>query len=287
MRLLNKFILGLLILWSIHSCGFRDDFDEVPTILEINELSLTTKAGQGADTEAFKDVWVSANGDLLGVFTPPVKIPILSEQDEIEIFAFAGIRNNGDNQAPFQYSMTSSEVFSINRNPGETITKNLEFEYRDDIIFEMVEGFEGSNIILNDDRDEDLETNIERTTDVTRSGNYAAYLEVSEDHSAMEVATQFSYNTDNIIATAYIELDYLSETNMLMGIIAEAQGVVAPIDFIVMPPREEWNKIYIDLTLLLRQSNAESFRIYFRTVYDGIDGNPQRVYLDNLKYIVF
>jgi hypothetical protein len=72
-----------------------------------------------------------------------------------------------------------------------------------------------------------------------------------------------------------------------MGITAKSGITEGNIDHVVIPARAEWNKIYIDLTLLLREARVDEFKIYIRGVYDDETVESQKVYLDNLKYVYF
>lgn len=280
------FSWATIFIITLASCGFSDDFDQEASFLQINEVSLETLPTQGADTELFKDVWVYANGDLLGLFTPPAIIPVLSDRETTDFLIFAGIRNDGNNTTPFVYPMIASESFSLELVPGETVTKNLTFNYRDDVTFDYLEGFEGV-LSFNDDTDGDLETNIQKTAEEARSGLYSGLIELTEAHPLMEVTSSFAFSTAGVLATAYVELDYKNDTDMLMGITATSGTITGNIDHIIIPARAEWNKIYIDLSLLLAQGNIESFKIYIRSAYTGDGEQSQKVYLDNIKYVYF
>lgn len=286
MNTMFRYLILFVGLSTIFSCGLTDDFDQTASFLRINDVNLTTKAGEGADTENFVDVWVYANGDLIGLFTPPTTVPILSETENVDFLIFAGIRNNGENTAPYVYPMISSDIFTIAMTPGETVERNLEFEYTDDATFELVEGFE-ENITIDVDTDGDDETNIVKSDEESASGLFSGKMVFTEEHPEMEVTTQFSFLTDNILGTAYVELDYKSETDILMGITAKSGITEGNIDHVVIPARAEWNKIYIDLTLLLREARVDEFKIYIRGVYDDETVESQKVYLDNLKYVYF
>lgn len=286
MNIKYNYWIFIISLVTLSSCGLTDDFDQKASFLKINELSLSTTDAEGADTENFKDIWVYANGDLIGLFTPPTVVPILSESETVDFLIFAGIRNNGATTAPYTYPMTSSVGFQATMIPGETIERDLEFTYNPNTTFDLVEGFE-NNLVFNIDTDGDIETNIEKTTDDKASGLYSGLMVFSEEHPEMEVTSQFTFTTDNILGTAYVELDYKSDTDILLGITARSGITIGNIDHVIIPARAEWNKIYIDLTLLLREASVDEFKIYIRGVYNDETVETQRVYLDNLKYIYF
>lgn len=270
----------------ISSCGFNDSFEQEASFLEIKNVNFETVATQGANTHLIKDVWVYANGDLLGVFSPPTIIPVLSDTETTEFSIFAGIRNNGNNTTPYIYPMMSSIKLSETLVPGETITRDLTFVYRDDLYIDYIEGFEGA-LSFSIDADDDLETNIVKSSDDVRSGLYSGLIEVSEEHPKMEVESSFAFDTEKLLGTAYIELDYKSETDFVLGIQASSSTVTGSIDHIFVPRRDEWNKIYIDLTLILFEASIEDFSIYIRAVHDGASDETQKVYIDNLKYLYY
>ena len=85
-------------------------------------------------------------------------------------------------------------------------------------------------------------------------------------------------------APVYLELDYKCNTTFLVGVYVNYPLVVRK-DLLFINPKEDWNKIYINLTGTISESiNAPSFSIFVEMMRD-FDQTENEIYLDNFKIV--
>lgn len=85
-------------------------------------------------------------------------------------------------------------------------------------------------------------------------------------------------------APVFLELDYKSNTEFLVGVYINYTLVVKR-DLLWINPKDNWNKIYINLTQIISEGiNAPSFSIFV-----GMKRNflleKNELHLDNLKVV--
>ena len=80
-------------------------------------------------------------------------------------------------------------------------------------------------------------------------------------------------------------MDYKNDFNFTVGIFSQTENQILKKEVIYLLPKEDWNKIYINLTDKLTESqNAIDFKVFFRTALpEEID--TATIFLDNLKLI--
>ena len=100
-----------------------------------------------------------------------------------------------------------------------------------------------------------------------------------------EIATEELFNLPQEGANVYLELDYRCNTRFLVGIFANFTIFSITERYNGLYPKDDWNKIYIDLTSSVSESvGAESFKIFFGMKRDfSIDENI--VDLDNIRIV--
>ena len=84
------------------SCNLIDPEEAVPSVIYIDELSLNVNPGEGTDSHKITEVWVYTNGQMLGAFDLPARIPVLN-QGNTDVLMFAGIKNNGISSTRIRY----------------------------------------------------------------------------------------------------------------------------------------------------------------------------------------
>ena len=86
-------------------------------------------------------------------------------------------------------------------------------------------------------------------------------------------------------APVYLELDYSSSTEFLVGMYINYSQDVVRRDLIWVTPKQEWNKIYINLTQTVSESlGAESFKI-FLNMRRTDPSLSEEINFDNIKIL--
>jgi hypothetical protein len=84
----------------------------------------------------------------------------------------------------------------------------------------------------------------------------------------------------------YLELDYKSDVFFEVGLIYTKNSTPESYYKITISPKEEWNKIYINLSNEAGILRAEDYRVYFK-INKLADGTTATTYLDNIKLVQF
>jgi hypothetical protein len=277
--------LGTMII-SFISCT-KDLFQaENPKYVFFNNIQLKPKTSEGANTHKITDLWVYADGQLLGAFDKNKPIPIISQNDEIELNIFAGIRANGVKQSPQLYFMLDDINIAIENKKGTIDTLNAVFTYSENAKFAFIEDFEGGSI-FNKDLDNDSTSSIIRSKNQPISGLYSGLMSLNKDHPFIKVTSGNSfYAIPSTGYSTFIELDYKCNIDFIVGLIGQdkTSGKEYQNDVMYINNKETWNKIYIDLTQAIQNSGLGIYKIYFSCEHED-KNSISEVYIDNVKLL--
>ena len=271
-----KKITYLITILLFISCQ-KEDLDSVPSYIKINNIELKDNI-----TSNITDAWVYINGQLQGVYELPAKFPIL-EKGNTNIKIYAGIKNNGISSDRIIYPFYSADTIN------EVLTVNSTTE-----IFPVVNLKENIDGIEYDDFDPNYSFNYDSGFQVVNDedGNNYGSLSLSDSDSIS--ITEINYKDfplifDNVPqqgSPTYLELDYKSNTSFLVGMyINSPNSPTLEKGLLWINPKEEWNKIYIDLTQTVSEAiGADNFSIFIKMERDdNLDQN--KIDIDNIRII--
>lgn len=269
----------------LSSCGIGDNEDPIPAFVKIADAKVVLPDGVN-DTEKITDIWAFADGQILGVFPLPASIPITLTGSDIELTLLAGIRNNGINDTPVFYPFYKSDVRVISPEPEEVISFNPTFQYVATAKIPVNESFEQTNS-LDFDLDNNLTTNMSIVSDDSALGNNSGLIELTNNLTFIEIASQTEIIAgENSRGASYVELDYKGEGEISIGL-AKRQGAVLLVEYLVfVPGKQDWNKIYIDLTDKLSPRDYDGYRIAIGFRRTGISATS-KIWIDNVKHVHF
>lgn len=269
---MKKITILILILVSI-SCKKEDD-NAVPAYIEINNIILNHSSSHN-----ITDAWVYINDNLQGVYELPAKFPVLpSGKHKLRIKA--GIKNNGIAATrvpyPFYYSYIEEET-ELLANTNILITP--EIGYLESTNF-FIEDFEGAGI--------DLETTAISDTSIIELNNgqnqYGGGI-LLDSLITFEITTDDLNNLPQAGAPVYLELDYKCNTQILVGMYINFPQSVLEKDLLWINPKENWNKIYIDLTSTVSEAVGADFFKVFIQMKRNFTLDTNSVYFDNIKIV--
>ena len=271
-----KKITYLLILLVFASCQ-KEDAVGIPAYIKIENIYL----GENNSNSTITDAWVYINGQLQGVYELPAKFPVL-EEGNANIKVYAGIKNNGIASDrviyPFYSSDTTNKVLTINASteiyPTVNIKENIDGQF--------------------DDFDNGYSFNSDTCFQVLSGGPYGKYGSLSLSDSDSILITEINYQDfplsfDNVPqqgSPTYMELDYKNNTSFLVGMyINFPNSPTLEKGLLWINPKEDWNKIYIDLTQTVSEAiGAETFSIFIKMQRDtNLDEN--KLDFDNIRII--
>ena len=251
--------------------------DKIPSYLKVNNVNLNYNQNFGSITENITDVWVYIEDNLQGVYEIPVEFPVL--EDGIKnIRVKAGIKANGIASTRIQYPFYSSFLDTINLVKEETIEIFPTFSYND-AFDAIIEDFENSGTTV----DSTISSEIDFTI-VNEDENKYAFAEIVSPLINFEIATN-DLTLPQQGAPVYLELDYKSSTEFLVGMYINFPQDVVKSELVWVTSKQDWNKIYINLTQTVSESiGAQSFKVFFNMRRNDPSSNEE-ISLDNIKVL--
>ena len=254
----------------------KEEGNTIPAYLKIDTIALD----ENNTTTNITDAWVYINDQLQGVYELPAKFPVL-ENDYQTLRIKAGIKSNGIASSRIAYPFYASFIdTAVLFTPNQTITVNPIVSYLESAHFSL-EDFEGAGV--------DLETTVISDTillEFTDSlGNQYGGGVLNDSLITFEITTDELLDLPQAGAPVFLELDYKCNTEFLVGVYINFPQSVLQKDLLWINPKDDWNKIYVDLKPTISEGvGAESFKVFIGMKRDfSLETN--KVYFDNLKVV--
>lgn len=269
------------------SCNLINPPDPVPAYLSIEPFAFSAGSGQGTSSEKITEAWLYVNNNFLGAYSLPAEVPVIAA-GESEVILFPGIRVNGIASSPDIYPFYTNDVRSLVLTPAESTTIKPVAQYSDNVTFSALEDFESGHPFL-DDLDGDPATGIVLSNQDVFEGSASGFIELTPEHPEMEVATFLLFAELPTNGTpVYLELNYKNNVEFALGLVGVEDSPPGIKDyFYIFNKKEEWNKIYIEMTERLRVSQFPKYQLALRAIYSESGGPMNYIYLDNLKLVHF
>jgi hypothetical protein len=281
--LLVPFLMVLLMFQS--ACTKKD---KIPGFLRINNFTLEANPNlvgtEGELTSNFTDVWVYADGQIIGVFELPCEVPLLLEGAH-EITLIPGVKNNGISATKGRYLMCKSHIQTIDVVPNETIEINPVTSYKDEVNFYR-ENFEGpTNTFVNT---EVSVAELEKSSDGAVYGGYCGRVVINTQDSVWSAKTDWNANLPKG-QDVYMELDYAIEHNILISTEAGNSGGTSHSPYLELQGSTstgtQWKKMYVTLKENVSfEINATFYNIVMTSVVPT-DGSERVLLIDNVKLV--
>lgn len=281
MQLTTKlYIILTLFSFSFYSCNKEKLKSDIPSYITINEFAFSTDyVEEGSNSENITDAWVYINDNLIGVYELPATFPVLLEGN-VDIKIFPGVKENGISNTRVKYPFYTSYQLSAKLNPNEEIEINPITKYRTDINFLWMEDFENAGISFLYHNNSD--TIINKTNNAFE-GNHSGYVTLTGNMNFFECFTTDFSTIPRNNTSIFVELDFKTNHPILVGV----YGNNDQVGNFYLNIREDWTKIYLNLTELINTNRtATTFKVFFGFEKDPTYPTPQ-FYLDNVKLIHF
>lgn len=269
--------------------------DITPSWLVISSIELSTdEAKEGVNSSNITDAWVFMDGQPLGVFSLPARIPILAEGQH-DFIIYAGIKDNGISASRLRYPFYKRYEVNLQLTKGEELTIAPTVTYASNVQFELLEGFESLGIRFKSDTAvSDTSMNVigkSQYPDLVNYGNSCAVVALSETNATYMGSTSADFNLPQN-EPVYVEMDYLNDNTISLGVIAKnVFGSVQYPPLVTVnaqsPPDWKWKKIYINVTGNVNfDRDATGHGIYLISHLDDA-ATAASIYLDNIKVVRF
>ncbi|MBK8699711.1 MAG: hypothetical protein IPN29_09240 [Saprospiraceae bacterium] len=279
---------GALGFFFITSCTFTDKDSFAPAYLIMSDPSLTVRQDEGAPVNGIKDAWVIVDGQLLGVFPIPAKVPIIPTGKSMTIQVNAGVKENADKNTSVEYPFYVPVKKNIDVESGERYNIDMAYEYKEETYLDFTEGFESSFHLLTKDIDGDIETRISLTDEDQAYGFKSGVIRLDKDHNEVELTTENFYsNVNNLGGNVYLEFDYKSEEVLYVGTEVNTPSSEISEYKVLLTPTPEWKRAYINFTQEISRPAVQTYRVLFRAFYEVKSKDLTTIYLDNIKLVHF
>ena len=276
----------LVCLIAFAGCDTFDPSSPIPVYVAVDTFAVTTTPNEGSASNKITEGWFYANNEFLGSYTLPATIPVIAE-GETEIVVFPGIRVNGIAAFPDIYPFYERHLATVQSIPADTVPVTPSTTYLATVAFPLIEDFEASNAFV-DDLDGDSETALIPDTVDVFEGVKSGRIVLTAEHDFIEVASlPVLGNIPLTGAPVYLEMNYKTNVELGVGLVGQGPGVPpAKQVFVVLRPRDDWNKIYIELTDQIIASGLPGYQVLFVAVHDQLLETSE-VFVDNVKLVIF
>jgi hypothetical protein len=280
----KQILLLSTIALFLFSC--KDKEVEIPSYLVINDIGLnTTDVNQGSSSHSISDAYVFVNDLLIGIYDLPAIIPVQNE-GRVTVKIGGGIKQNGEYTSRLEYPFYTRYQTVVNLVRGEFDTLNPVLEYTANTKFNtFLENFDNS---ISFENGPNSDVPITRITDslITLEGPCGGVIldqdnEYRFDFFTPTISEIPRYNSSPV----YLELDF--KGNIFVNVGALYNDKFDNEIAFILPPKDDWTKVYINLSNLLGSyGGASNFNFFFAfsrtsTSFTG----KAEFYIDNVKII--
>ena len=287
-------VLRRKVLWLIVCISVLSGCDVQPAAevayLEVNALSVSTTADQGTSSSKLNTLWVEQNGQQLGAFIPPCRIPLLAGNGQ-EIRLIPGISINGSYNQRNQYEMLNAKSFNWDLEAFSTRTlgnSGSTFSYNPTYTLRVIEDFDG--VGLNFSRAVQSDTTIIIVGDEEGAFQFIGESPNKSGKVVMLPASRAEFRTPEAFelpqqgANVWLEVNYKTDVPLTFGVIANEtlQSIQAPV--VTLFANEDWNKVYLNLvTEVSGYPGAGDFNLFFGAINNTED--TANIFIDNIKLL--
>ncbi len=273
----------LFISFLYQSCEEININEGVPSYISIPLIEVdSAQSGVGSNSNKITDAWVYFDNNLQGVYPLPTTFPVLlSGKKNISIKA--GIKNNGiaatREKYPF-YDYFNAEI-TLAKN-STLLLDSIVVSYADNLDFHIIDFENGSKEF---EATSSSDTTFLLANDTVFEGNSGG-VHLGSPHLTFEIATE-KIQLPKVGTPVYVELNYKCNTAFQVGVFANYdQEPVIIQSILTINPKLEWNKIYIDLTsAIINTQNADSHKVFISMKRDINSNEIAELYVDNFKIV--
>lgn len=287
------YLLAVLIGFLIfNGCNFINPQEPIPAYLKIAEFKLLDTS---TNVEAIKgsyritDVWVYVDNNPQGVYELPCTIPVLSEGTHT-VQLYAGILENGIASTRTEYPFYYTYSQKVNFIPDSVHVLQPNCNYKNSTEFVLNEDFEGLGFLI--DTTSNSKAKLEKADGQSDSnvfeGQYSGMVKMNANIDSFEALSVEAYNIPKN-RTVYLEINYLSDNELMVGVIASKNGILYYFEpKITLYPNSAWKKIYINFTPEVNEMlnfipNAK-IKILLSSKHRSVLDNSI-IYFDNIKLV--
>ncbi len=259
---MKKYCFWAFFALSLNFLGCKDEAEQIPAYLEIKPF--TVNAEGGVNSQKITEAYVYVNREYLGAYSLPASVPVLAEGESL-VYAYPGVKENGILATPNIYPFLLRHEQTLTLTGGQSAIIQPATSYDPDTKFPWSldrTTFDGSSSVVFQNRDSDDNSSYSLSADGAFSGK-SLLMQVDTSHPAMLIASEpVVLPTDK--RQVWLELQYKNDVVFEAYLLGKTGGNAERTQALFQfNKKDEWNKIYINLTDLLVESQEENYRIGF------------------------
>lgn len=267
----------------ISGCKLIDPAEEIPSYISISSVSLTTSGNEGSGSHAITDAWIYIDGELLGAYEIPCKVPVLAEGAHT-VLVLPGIKQNGMSSLRAIYPFYKGWETTVDLTRGAIDTLTPAFTYFPGTTFHW--NCEFSGIATNFDPDgEAVFPGLMTTVSAPEAfEGFSGRIDLDETEYFFHGESSAAFVLD-FSKEIYLECDYRSTQPFIIGLRNNDIGPGSPIQCLIVYPSDAWNKIYVRLNDALSGfPQGAHYSVTFEMT-NPAGQSSSTLWLDNLKLI--
>lgn len=282
-----KTLLLCLVAVSLTDCSLVDNDNPQLAYIRLQNPSLLGDNGMTLPSN-IQDAWVYIDGQLIGVFPLPSVAPVVIDQSgTFDISIRGGIKANGQTSTSEEYPFFNALDQKINLKVGDTTATSLVFTYKKDIVFDIIEDFETSNILATD-IDGNLATKVERLANVGKNGSFGGSIKLDETNPEIQVSHFASFsNSKNKLGKVYLEMDYLIGETLFVGTITQTNSAITKVFENGVGINTSWKRIYIDLSAQISKTTVVNYSLVLGSKLNTAERKTAILLIDNIRLVHF
>ena len=276
--------LPLVGLWLLTFASCKKD-GAVPAYVQLAPPVVVAANGQLVSSK-ITDAWVYVNDQPVGVWEPGDRIPLIAQGDAT-VKVIAGVRKNGIINDRIQYPFYATWQQQMDLVPEQTVVIQPQLQYFDNLDIWMADFETGQRF----DTVDCTATMALVPSDSTLLGQGLGNgrINLDTDHPLYRGLSSGDAFT-NTGPVAFLELDYRSDTPLLVGVRITVSGDPQLAGYIYAAPTKKsdgsmpWNKIYLDMATAWNIPGAQDKRFYIEASLPA-GATSGIVEVDNIKLV--
>lgn len=257
----------------------------VPAYVQFNTPTVIDASGHGVSSK-ITDLWVYVNDQPVGVWEPGRRIPMIAD-GTANVKLIAGVRKNGITDDRIQYPFYATWQQQVQLVPEQTLTLTPEIHYFDNLNYWLAD-FDNGQLFDTVACTATMEL-VPSDSTLIGQGIQNGRITLDTEHALYRGVSSGDPFT-NIGSTAFLEVDYRSDTRLLVGVRFTLAGVQYISPYVYALPTKQadgsmpWNKIYIDLAEPWNVPGALDKHFYLQAALEN-GATTSIVEVDNIKLV--
>ena len=296
MRSFFIYVMGRVLLLTgftfllFSGCTKMDPKIDAPSYIEIKDYQVITDSIlQGTSNQKFTDVLVSSATHNYGYYPIPGKIPVPLE-GATYLSIRPALKVNGVSFLRLDYPVMKGCDSTLPLEKSKVLAVKPVFKYFSTVTFPVVEDFEKNTgfFIKNSSATDTFCTKIDTAN--AGFGDKCLSIKLNSQNTVCQIQSTSGFNLPNNGPNVYLEFNYKSNFAFEAGLIGSSSPGILGTDQRSAGGAKasgSWNKMYIDLTNLVRTPPYYSYYFlyfYTNTAFDG-SVSAQQIYIDNIKVV--